>query len=414
MRSNSIRYIGSAIFVWLLFFVVSPSFDQTKAQLEKQKAQLEVEIKRLNNELSAAKKNTRLTTAQLTALNKKISERTKLINNINSQMSILDQQIGQTNDSIVIMRRKVDSLKTEYAKVIRVLYREHGNVDKMVLLFDTPSYNKSYLRLKFFNEYSRYRRHQAKYIAEREEQLHTVTLRLQRQKDEKNALLAQEKRNKEELTKEQQQKQKSVNAAKAQQNQLTAQLSKKEKQKRDLDKQIKRIIAEEVRKAAQAAKVAKASSGTSSSSSSTSTAKPSTATVAASTEFAGNKGRLSWPVYYKSVLREYGRYTHASGGENVNNGIDLATSPGAQVSAVFAGIVTRVFTCPNGAQGVIVRHGEYVTVYANLATVSVRQGAKVNARQALGTVATAESGQGEFSFQIWKGTTPQNPRGWLK
>ena len=127
MRSNSIRYIGSAIFVWLLFFVVSPSFAQTKAQLEKQKAQLEVEIKRLNNELSAAKKNTRLTTAQLTALNKKISERTKLINNINSQMSILDQQIGQTNDSIVIMRRKVDSLKTEYAKVksIRIRRSRH-------------------------------------------------------------------------------------------------------------------------------------------------------------------------------------------------------------------------------------------------------------------------------------------------
>lgn len=413
MHCSKRRYVLSALLVALLVLSGGAASAQNKSQLEKQKTQLEAEIKKLNNELSKAKKNTKLSQTQLNALNKKISERTKLIDNINGQMSILNQQIGQTTDSIRSMRHHIDSLKVEYAKVIRVLYKEHDNMDKMALLFDTPSYNKAFLRVKYFAEYSRYRRHQERVIHQREEELNTINMQLMRQKDEKNSLLAQEKKNKEQLTREQKQQQQTVNASRAKEKNLTAQLSKKEKQKRELDSKIKKLIAEEVAKANKNSGSKGNRTGTATPSSSASSS-PSPAVVAASTEFSGNKGVLPWPVAYKSVLREFGRYTHASGGENVNNGIDLATASGATVSCVFKGQVTRVFTCPNGAQGVIVRHGEFMTVYANLASVKVAQGANVTAKQALGTVANGENGQGEMSFQIWKGTTPQNPRSWLR
>jgi septal ring factor EnvC (AmiA/AmiB activator) len=114
------------------------------------------------------------------------------------------------------------------------------------------------------------------------------------------------------------------------------------------------------------------------------------------------------------VVREYGRYTHASGGQNMNNGIDLQCKSGASVQAVFNGTVSRVFTCPNGTRGIIVRHGDYMSVYANMGSVTVKEGSKVSTKQNLGTVYTNEEGTSEFSFQLWKGTASQNPRTWLR
>lgn len=390
---------------------------QTKASLEKEKAKLEQEIKRLNNDLAKAKNNTKLTTKQLNALNKKIDERTKLIKNINSQMSILDGQIAQTQDSITVMHGKIDSMKYEYAKIIRVMYGNKDNLEPMALVFDTPSYNHSYLRVKYFKEYSAYRQRQAQLINKRQKELSDITLDLQRQKNEKNVLLAQEQKNKKLLDQEKSQKQKSINASKQQEKNLSAQLSKKEKQKKQLQSQIQKLINEEIAKAkAAAAAAAKKVTATTATSGSTATnpSKPSNEEVAMSNNFAENKGKLSWPVYYKSVIREYGRYRHESGGENMNNGIDLATAPGSTVYCVFNGVASRVFTCPNGTKGIIVRHGEYMTVYANLGSVSVKEGAQVSTKQVLGTVYTSDGGTAEFSFQLWKGTSSQNPRSWLR
>lgn len=394
---------------------------QTKAALEKEKAKLEQEIKKLNNDLAKAKKNTKLTTSQLNTLNKKIEERAKLIKNINSQMTILSTQITEMQDSMAAKQQQILDLKHDYSKVVRMLYREHDNMDKLVLLFDTPSYNHSYLRVKYFKEFSEYRKRQSALISQREQELQLITTDLQRQKNEKNSLLAQEQKNKKLLDQEKIQKQKSINSSKQQEKNLTAQLSKKEKEKKQLQSQIQKLINEEIAKARAAAAAKSKASNTSASgtakTTSASTSNPSAPTAAEtalSANFSENKGALSWPVYYKKVLREYGRYKHESGGENMNNGIELLTAPGATVYCVFKGTVTRVFTCPNGTKGIIVRHGDYMTVYANLGTISVKEGTNVNTKQSIGTVYTSDDGQAEFSFQLWKGTQSQNPRSWLR
>lgn len=414
MFSKSLKYI-LAILLMTVAFAGSDLQAQSKTQLQKQKAQIEAEIKKLDKELAKAKKNTKLSTTQINALTKKINERNKLIKNINSQLAILDNQISRTQDSIALIHGRIDSMKVEYAKVVRMLYREHDNLDKMALIFDTPSYNQSFLRLKYFNDYSRYRRLQAHNIKVQEDQLQEVSLQLQIQKNEKNNLLLQEKRNKEALNKEKQQQQKTLNSSKANEKNISSQIAKKQQQKKELDKQIQRIINEEVAKANNPKTNTNKTMTSTSSSSSSSTSSSSTTDVALSTDFASNKGKLSWPAYYKSVIREFGRYQHESGGENMSNGIELSTSTGASVYCVFNGTVSRVFTCPNGTKGIIIRHGEYMTVYANLSSVNVKEGAKVMTKQTIGTVYTAPGAStGELSFQIWKGTTAQNPRIWLR
>ena len=404
------KLFRSFLFLAFLLFFTPPVYSQSKQQLEKDKAKVEQEIKRLNSDLSKARKNSKAGQKELSLLEQKIKQRTRLINNINGQLNVLSIQMEQTQDSLTLMRSQVDSLKTEYAKVVRVLYGERGSLDKLVLLLDTKSYNTAYLRTKYFRDYSRYRRRQAAFIRQKEEELNEVGVQLARQQQETTTLLVQERRQKEQLAQERKQQQQNLKKSKQQEKQLQQQIDKKEKQKRQLQQQIQKIINEEIAKAAKEKKTAAgAGAGKSSSASATSTAD-----VALSNDFASNKGKLPWPVFYNKVVREYGRYTHASGGQNMNNGIDLQCKSGSSVQAVFNGTVSRVFTCPNGTRGIIVRHGDYMSVYANMGSVTVKEGAKVSTKQNLGTVYTNEEGTAEFSFQLWKGTVSQNPRSWLR
>ena len=387
---------------------------QSKKQLEKDKAKVEQEIKKLNNDLAKAKKNSKAGQQQLNILGKKIDERTKLINVINGEMNLLGEKMSRTEDSIRLMRGQVDSMKLEYGKVVRVLYAERGNIDPMSMLFDNKSYNVAYLRQKYFRDYSRYRRRQAAFIREKEQELNDVGVELKRQQREQSTLLEQHRRQKAELAREQKEQQKNLKNSRQQEQQLKNQIAKKEKQKRELQQQIQRIINEEIAKAAKAKNNSTDKSGKTGGSGNTASPAPSAAEVALSNDFASNKGRLPWPVSYTKVSREYGRYQHSSGGQNMNNGIDLMCSGGAGVKCVFNGTVSRVFTCPNGTKGIIVRHGDYMTVYANMGNVAVGEGQSVKTGQNLGAVYTNSDGTAEFSFQLWKGKSSQNPRSWLR
>lgn len=374
----------------------APAQAQTKKQLERDKEKIEKEIARLNGELSKAKKNSKASVSQINLIKKRIDERNKLIGNINRQMGMLDRSILRTEDTLRVMREQIDSMKSEYARVVRTLYGLRQNLTPATLLFDNEAYNYSYLRIKYFNEYARYRKFQATAIRRREVRYQDMSLDLQRQRKEKSSLLNQEKKQREALSKEQQQQQKKLKKSQQDEKSLRQQIARKEKQKRQLQEQIQQIINAEVAKSSGAGAAGAPYSD------------------AASAAFVQQKGRLAWPVYYRSVAREYGIYTHSSGGKNRNYGIDLNCAAGTTVNAVFDGVVARVFTAPNGSKGVIVRHGSYMTVYAGLGAVSVGQGSKVGARQAIGTVYSSGEETSEFSFQVWCGKDALNPRHWLR
>lgn len=408
------RYRLVAIVLILLVITLLPatSFAQSKTQLERDKARIEKEIARLSNELSKAKTSAKNSTKQINLIKQRIKERNNLIANINSQKQIIDNQITKTEDSLRVVRSQIDSMKAEYAQVVKILYSMRQNLNASTMILDNEAYNYSYLKYKYFGEYSRYRKHQATAIRRRQRQFEDINLNLQRQRAEKNTLLAQEQKQRAALTQEQQKQQKQLDKSKRDEKSLKQQIAKKEKQKVQLQQQIQSLINAEIAKS-NSQPAAKSSSNTSSKTTS-STSDGKVYSDAASSDFVQNRGRLAWPVYYKSVAREYGVYTHSSGGQNRNYGIDLNCAPGAAVSAVFNGTVARVFTAPNGSKGVIIRHGSYMTVYAGLGSVSVSQGAKVNTKQTIGTVYSSDEETSEFSFQVWCGKDALNPRSWLK
>ena len=385
----------------LLVLMMPTASGQNKRQLERDKARIEKEIERLTGELGKARKDSRNRTRQIKLINQRIDERNKLIDNINGQMNHLDRQITRTEDSLRVVRGQIDSMKAEYARIVRTLYGLRGNVNATSLLFDNTTYNLSYLKMKYFKEYSRYRKHQAAAIQRREQLFSSLDLDLQRQRNEKSSLLAQERKQRQALTREQQQHQRNLDKSQQSERKLQQQINKKEQQRRQLQQQIQQLVEAEVAKSAPK-----------SSSKSGSKAAPSGGD-AASSGFAQNKGRMPWPVHYKSVAREYGLHTRASGGQNRNLGIDLNCAPGANVRAVAAGTVARIFEAPDGTNVVMLKHGRYLTVYVGLGVVSVRVGANVSSGQSLGSVYKSDDPTSQFSFQLWYGTDPLNPRHWL-
>ena len=134
-----------------------------------------------------------------------------------------------------------------------------------------------------------------------------------------------------------------------------------------------------------------------------------------SSEFAANKGRLPWPVE-GAVVERFGKHKHPVY-TNVdlpqNNGVTLTVKRGAEAKAVFNGKVTQIVVLPGYNQCVLVNHGAYFTLYSKLRSVSVKVGENVTTGQVVGTVDTI-GGEDLFHFELWKGSTPQNPEGWLR
>ncbi len=246
-------------------------------------------------------------------------------------------------------------------------------------------------------------------------------------KKNQESLLQQEEQNKKSLTKEEQDKKKNINLLSKKEKQLTQQIKQKQTQRKKLQNQINAAISAEVRK--QTAIASKNNKETikkeskevdnSKESGAKSTKYVMSATpeeIKLSNSFSANKGRLPWPVEQGVVTSSFGTHPHPDikGIMIENNGIDIQTPRGSSVRSVFDGVVSKIFIGPTGQQNIIIRHGEYLTVYTNLSSVSVSVGSKVSTKQAIGTVYTNSENVSEFNFQVWKGSSKQNPSAWIR
>ena len=132
-------------------------------------------------------------------------------------------------------------------------------------------------------------------------------------------------------------------------------------------------------------------------------------------DFLANKGRLPWPVASGKIVSRFGTNSHPilKNLDIQNSGVDISTGKGSSARAVFEGTVSFVMPIAGGNKSVLVSHGTYYTVYTNLSTVNVSKGDKVGRGQLIGLIDTAPSGETIMNFQVWSGTTKQNPALWI-
>lgn len=297
-----------------------------------------------------------------------------------------------------------------------------------MFIFAAKDFNQSYKRLKYLQQFGTYRERQAQYIMGTEKDLHVKINELDNTKKQKNTLLVDQVKEKKTLGKQKNDQAEVVSLLSRQQGELKQQqrdLQRKiARTNREINAAIRREIEEQRRKAEAAAKAAAAAAGdnknvtpakkTITKNSTTSevlNATPESAKL--SNDFLGNKGSLPWPVTNGVVVQGFGAY-YTEGIKSENNGIDIKTNTNAPVRAVFDGKVAAIKNI-YGTYTIVIIHGEYFTAYSNLKSVSVSEGQKVSTKQNIG-VAAAESATGipKVNFQLWKGSTPVNPKIWLQ
>jgi len=389
----------------LCFFSSQLVYSQSKEKLQSDKKKIEQEIAYTNKLLSETKKSTQVTMGQLVLINNQIKQREQLIRNINAEIRSLNNSIETHNKSIEILKKELSELKEQYARMIYYAYKNKSAYNRLMFIFSASDFNQAYKRMKYMQQYSEYRKKQAEQIVEKQQELEAKLIELELFLSEKKDLLSAQNKERSALDSQRDDKSKAVAGLRQKEQELSRTLREKEAAAQRLQKAIETIIAEEIRKAAERARKA----------SSTEIALT-PEERALSNNFVANKGKLPWPLVRAVVTNFFGEQPHPvlPGIKVSNKGVDMATTKGAKVRAVFDGSVIRVIEMPMYRNVVIVSHGEYFSVYSKLDQVYVKVGDKVKTRQDIGLVYTNnEEGKTELHFQVWKGSVFLDPLHWL-
>jgi murein hydrolase activator len=411
-----------------------------KVKLQERKAKLEQEINNTNKLLNQTQKSKEANLNQLYLINKKINHREDLIQAIGEEVNGLDGQIRSLSDTIYRLSTTLSNLKSEYARIITSTYNNRNAYSRLMFIFSSKSFNQAYKRLKYLQQYTEYRKAQVLAIQNTQQLLGKKKGEIEQQKSSKLTLKQRQELEKNELALEKTQKDKTLQNLTKQEKNLLRKLKEKEAAVSKLQNAIENLIADEIRKANEekAKKAAAAAKKNAEPAKKSSPEKTATATgnkpvvkpapvignsmssnaeeVALSNDFSGNKGRLPWPVENGVIAATFGEHPHPEFKNIVvkNNGIDIAVAPGSKARVVFDGVVTSVMSIANMHFIVIVRHGDFLTVYSNLKEVSVKKGDKIKARQPIGSIYTdPEENKTLLHFEIWHGTALQNPGAWI-
>ncbi len=446
--------------ICLIISTLSFSQTQDKKSLESKYSKLQSEIKDAEELLSQTKKKKQNSLNDVKLLNRKISVREEMIKNISQQQKSVEKQMRETQDVIKSMKKDLQDLKDEYAKMIYQAYINDKEYEPLHFLFASESISDAFHEIQYIREYTDFRKQQVAALKEIQDELEKRIAILEDDKNEKDKLLSNEQQQKETLNKEKKQKDATVKTFQGEEKKIAEQIKKKKTDATDLNKKIQNIIAEEIRKekekadvlaAAEAAKKKEAEKKAAEKKAAekklpekttanetvetkaeeaTVEKKPApvkateTKTIAGLTpemalvskNFEGNKGRLPWPVEKGTITERFGKHSHPVLKDVIveNNGIDITTISGAAVRSLFEGEVVNVIYNPSFQSGVIIKHGNYYTVYTYLSSVNVKAGTKVTIKQKIGTAYTdIDEEETQVHLEIWKGTILLDPSLWI-
>ncbi|MBW6533372.1 MAG: peptidoglycan DD-metalloendopeptidase family protein [Mariniphaga sp.] len=386
--------------IFLIFQVSAQAQALTDLQLQKENAAKEIELtSRLLNQVQQ-KERSSLNTLQL--LNNNIKQRNTIISNLNAEIKLY-QEFTQNNILVVeMLSEDLEKMKAEYAQLIRLAYLSKNAGNQLLFLLSAGNFNQAYRRLLYMRRYTQFRNNQAATMKTLQHLLNEKAENLEKLKATREQLLAETQNETQKLAQEKNQQNQEIQKLKKQQQDLKQKLQQQRRIEQQLEREIQQIIEEEARKNREAGEPAYALT-------------PEQLLVGEN--FEQNKQRLPWPVERGVITERFGIHRHPVL-ENVqvrNNGINISTEPGSKVRAVFNGEVSRVFGISGGNSAIIIRHGNFLTVYSNLQEVTVKKGDKVSARQNIGTVYTdfEDGNKSILKFQIWRENQKLNPEEWI-
>ena len=400
----------------VLTLLSSISFGQVSS--EKLRKEQEILERRLENTkllLEKTKGEKEASLSQLQIINNQVQFREELVRNFDRQVRGADLTMRQKRDQIRELNEKIDRLKKQYKKLVIYSYKHRSKYNKLMFIFSSDSYYEALKRNKYLSKIAELQKKQFLIIQQHQGLIKREINDVQLEKENKMIVL-QEKQKERAAIIEDKKKQEIIytkfkTAEATLLSEMQADQKKKEAISRQIDAAIKREIAaaEAKRKKeaeALAAKKAKEEEARRKAEAIARANNPNKAvepkvepkgeTILPETSeselvgrsFETNRGKLPWPVLKGTVTENYGKNPHPSF-ENVftnNNGIDISAVKNAPIRAVFEGEVTSVLNIPGAGKVVILKHGNYRTVYSNLQSTNVSVGDKVDTKEIIGSL----------------------------
>lgn len=452
-------------FLILSVGIVSAQYD--KAKLQKESRALQSQIAKLNKSLKETRANSSKSILYLKQLKTKIATQQKLVNNTRKEKRLLEDEIYLSQLEINKLRREMLELKKEYKEVLVNAYKNKSLQNRVLFILASKNFTEAFRRVKYLEKYSGFQGEKADEIKEKEKAIEKKIEEREKAKNSKEILLAKRKVLQENLEKERLEQNKILASYRQNESNIKTEIKAKEKRNRTLDAKIEAIIKEEIRiarekaeaerkareeaarkererlakieaarkakeEAARKAAIAKAKSEGKEPEKPkevavntpppkpkpkpTKTYESRSTSEALASNFSASKGKLPWPVSKGEIVGKFGTQPHPLVPSTTinNSGVKIATGRGQVAKSVFKGTVTRVIAVQGGNKAVMVSHGSYFTVYNNLSSVYVSQGQTISAGQKIGTIYTDTDGNTILDFQIWKGSSKQNPAYWVR
>lgn len=429
-------------YIWIVIFTLATltAFSQKSAQvrqLEEQRKKALAEIEMTNQLLKETTQTAKNSLNRLNLISQQILSRKKVISLLNQEVNEIDNQIAVSRREINKLEKELGEKRTNYGKSMQSLYKRHNSQDKLLYILSADNFARSMRRMRYLREYSDWQKRQATEIIDKQTEINLKRQELEKTRAQKNSLLGTREQESKQLQTEESSQKVEVQELNKKQKQLKDELRKKQQQANALNRQIEKQIAEEIARAEAEAKAARERERRAREKAKAEGKEPvkepireervaevkggyamTKAEKKLSDDFASNRGRLPSPVSGRyTIVGTFGEQQHSELKyvRTNNSGIDIQTTPGGDARAIFNGEVTRVFVVPGYNNSVIVRHGNYLTVYSNLSQVYVKAGDQVSTRQAIGKIFTdTEAGNATIlHFQLWKEKTKLNPAPWL-
>jgi len=381
-------------------------------QLEQQRESILNDIKKINTLLFKTRGVKKTVLSEVEDINQRIKAQQNLIRVTNQQANLLTRKINENLTQISLLRNELQQLKEDYAAMVQKSYKSKSQQSRVLFLLSSEDFLQAYKRVQYMKQYANHRKKQGESIKTKTELLQQLNLDLIGQRKEKDLLISENIAAKAKLKKEKELQQTLITSLKKEESTFTKQIRAKQQKANKINGQIKKLIRDAIAAANKKARENK--SKTTIASATKFALTPEAAAIAK--DFKNNKGKLIWPVKQGLVINKYGTRQHPQF-PNVTqtfHGVEIATNANAQARAVFNGEILQIQQLKNANKAVMIQHGDYITIYYNLATISVKKGDKVSTKDPIGKVFTHPvTKQTVIKFMVYRNDTEMNPADWV-
>lgn len=394
------------LFTLLLFAYSLNSYSQSSSQsdLELKRIELTKEINNIQKLISSSKNKKKLVVENIQNLNYKLDLQNEVIKIINNELNIISASIIYNQSVINQLFKSQELLKSQYADMILRSYKTRSKTGKLMFIFSSSNFQQALKRIQYFKQYSDYQNKQLQQIANNTVELKVLRTQLIKEKTIQESLIIENQTTKNNVSVQLLSKNKLLQSISSNEIQFVKEIKSKQKISAKIDKEIKNIIARAIAESNRKKKT---------------NSKVFALTPEAkilSNNFTSNKGKLPWPVEKGYVTLKYGKQPHpvVKTATIQSNGIRIITASSQNVRSIFDGVIYRIISSKNGSKTILVQHGNFFTVYKNLASIYVEKGDRVSTKQDLGKIITNKiSGQTILSFSLFKDNKTENPLLWL-